>query len=478
MLKINHILLTLGLIFGVPLIIVCQANTFATDTANSEEMLQVKGIFIIGNEKTHTSIIRRELTLQEGQSVKRGEIEDILKKDKQKIFNLALFQTVEIKKLETRNKQIDLFIKVEERWYLFPSPFVRPVDRNLADWVFNRGFDLTRVNYGLNLLHFNVRGRNEKLKLNAQFGFSRKFSLQYIIPYINRNQKQGIAFSINYSQLKTIKYNTIDHVPQEIRSDKVLGEIFSPSITYTIRNAFFNTHAITADYNKTTLADTVNVLNEEYIRGVTNKQEYFRLTYSFVRDLRDYRSYPLDGFYLGFRLDRLGIGIFENTPNQWRGVVEFSNYEDFGDGWYIASSITSLVSSVNNQNYVNYNRLGFYRQLIRGLERDVIETPIFVLQKNDLKKQLIKGSFDVSNISPVKQFSKVPYAFYAKVFFDHGWSKSYPNFDGSDRLADKYLYSAGVGVDFVGAYDLVLRLEYSYNSTNQQHIYFNIKAGI
>ncbi|MEL7148769.1 MAG: hypothetical protein AAFO69_20510, partial [Bacteroidota bacterium] len=102
----------------------------------------------------------------------------------------------------------------------------------------------------------------------------------------------------------------------------------------------------------------------------------------------------------------------------------------------------------------------------------------YTLQKNSLRKLLFQGEQDLKRIIPIEQFQKLPYAFYGKVFFDHGWAQRYPNYRGSDRLTQRYLYGMGVGLDFVSAYDFVLRLEYSRNAEGVNNFFINFKAAL
>ena len=58
---------------------------------------------------------------------------------------------------------------------------------------------------------------------------------------------------------------------------------------------------------------------------------------------------------------------------------------------------------------------------------------------------------------PIEQFRYIPISIYLKTFADVGYVKNYPNYQMSSRLADKFIYSAGAGIDLVGSYDMVLR---------------------
>ena len=79
---------------------------------------------------------------------------------------------------------------------------------------------------------------------------------------------------------------------------------------------------------------------------------------------------------------------------------------------------------------------------------------------------------------PISQFSQFRMAAYLKFFADFAWVNNYPNYEISSRLTNQLLYSFGVGLDLVAMYDMVLRLEYSYNSENERNFALNIKADL
>lgn len=447
------------------------------DPIDTSQVVTISQIHLLGNKRTKPQIIYRELNFELGQTLSKNELRKIADRDEQKLFNLGLFNTTEIQILESDSDAVDIIVKLNERWFFFPIPIFKLVDRNFNDWWVNRNRDLSRVNYGLRLLHFNMRGRNEKLRLLAQFGFTRNFGISYVIPYIDKRQNSGLSFNFSYQERKNIAYTSEDHVPEFYNSERILFRNFSPSVAYTYREGFFNVHSFTVDYNHTQIADSVHVLNPEYSRTGLETQRHFRLTYSFVRDLRDYRNYPLSGFLISARATRLGLSS-SSAANQWRGSVRFSKYFDLKKGFYLASTFNGLWSTRDDQAYRFYNAVGFGRVLIRGYELDLIESPLYALQKNSLRKLLFQGEQDLKRVVPIEQFQKLPYAFYAKVFFDHGWAQRYPNYNGSDRLTQRYLYGVGVGLDFVSAYDFVLRLEYSRNAEGNNNFFINFRAAL
>ncbi len=63
----------------------------------------------------------------------------------------------------------------------------------------------------LRLYQFNMRGRNETLRLTAQFGFQRRFELSYRFPYIDKKQKHGLIIDADFTETKNLAFRTVDH---------------------------------------------------------------------------------------------------------------------------------------------------------------------------------------------------------------------------------------------------------------------------
>jgi hypothetical protein len=91
-----------------------------------------------------------------------------------------------------------VLIDVKERWYIFPIPYVKPVDRNLSEWA-KQGYGSDRLNYGFKFTHYNVSGRNDKLRLWLITGYSKQIQFQYDQPYADKTLKHVYKLSFYYA---------------------------------------------------------------------------------------------------------------------------------------------------------------------------------------------------------------------------------------------------------------------------------------
>ena len=136
-------------------------NYINTNGYNSIRYIDLNG----GNKKTKTYIILREMFFKQGDTIATSQFAEKLEQSKQFIFNTTLFVDVDIQYSKLGNNKVAVIVLVKERWYIFPLPYFKLVDRNFNDWWVNQNRDFSRVNYGVNFVHNNLSGNNDKLNI-------------------------------------------------------------------------------------------------------------------------------------------------------------------------------------------------------------------------------------------------------------------------------------------------------------------------
>ena len=126
--------------------------------------------------------------------------------------------------------------------------------------------------------------------------------------------------------------------------------------------------------------------------------------------------------------------------------------------------------------YFNYFKIGIIPETLRGYDLEVIEGSSYAIQRNELKYRVFGKNYDISSFMPVRQFQTFPLNIFWKVFYDQGYAKGFPDYNGSEPLSDRYLFSFGTGVDFVIINDLTFRIELSRNAQNQSYFFINFLA--
>jgi len=439
-------------------------------------IVSIGRIIIIGNKITREQIISRELSLKPGDTISTRRLDRVLLQDQRKIYNLRLFNTVTIRWLELNIDQVDLLIEVDERWYTFPVPIFELSDRNFNEWWQNYNHDLKRVNYGLRLYQYNFRGRNETLRLTAQFGYTRKFELSYRIPYIDRKQKHGLFFDFNYGEPKNLAYYTEDHKLKFLEERKTLKLTRGFGVSYTFRRSFYETHSLSFNYQNNHVDDTIAYLNPNFYKAGAVRQQYSSITYSFNSEHRDVIAYPLKGYQVTAFAQRTGL-IIDSDVQQWELNLTYSKYSDLGSNFYLSNFTSVYLSSPKDQPYSFFSALGYRKLLVKGYEVYVIEGPNFLLNKTTLRKKIFSRTWQLDGM-PIEQFRHLPIALYLKGYFDAGYVENYPYYENiplNNRLSNRLLIGTGGGMDIVTAYDAVLRLEYTFTREKTHGFFFHLK---
>ena len=155
--------------------------------------IHINRIYIIGNKKTKRSIITRELSINEGDSVPTYRLPMILEDDKNKVYNTQLFNTVKIEKLEIDSTEIDNTKDIRygngkfSDYELFEnnSSILKLVEKDLTDiikqavnsdiFIIDSFFNILRTGSGL-ASHHHINDFDRKHKLSDQ-----KYSLTYYL---------------------------------------------------------------------------------------------------------------------------------------------------------------------------------------------------------------------------------------------------------------------------------------------------------
>jgi outer membrane protein assembly factor BamA len=454
-----------------------KAQTNTSLAPSGKRQVKVNNIFIIGNEKTKKEIILRELDFMTDTFYDWETLLQILIADQKKVYNLRLFTAVDITPLEIDESEVEVLITVKERWYILPSLIFQLADRNFAEWWTNQNRDFSRVNFGLRLSHSNVAGRNEKLRFSGQLGFTKALDFQYSKPYIDKHQKHGLAFQVNFNENKTIPvrsaYNRQVFYASE--DERVLRTNIGAAIRYTFRRSFYNFHFFTLGYSNTRIDSEVLVQNPEYFQNGSTKLRYLYGTYTFRHDRRDNVAYATDGELLQLSITKYGI-FFVDELDEVEVSMTANKYWKINDRFHFNSGLTADWFLSERQPYTLVRGIGYSPDFIRGYELNVIEGQQLYVHKNSFRWKFFDKEFDVSRFFKLEQFSTIPIRLYLSANFDHGYVADRNKIPENSRLANSYLYGYGTGIDLIGFYDSVLRFEYSFNNSGEGNFFFNFKT--
>ncbi len=469
---LRHILFLLPFFASVP-------RCLAQADSSTSSYIIIDSIQIIGNKRTKTFIIERELDLKKGDSVLTKNLTARIARTQNRLFNTSLFletNTVLISK-DAIHKIVQVTVK--ERFYTYIVPIIGLADRNFNEWWVQRDHKLNRLDLGIYFLQKNMRGRNESMKIKAEFGFTKKIEFTYTIPYLTKSRKLGLIYYIGYILNKQVAYNTIDNKLFYVEGERFIRERFGTGLTVTYRGSFYLEHQLGAMYYNNAIGDTVSQLNPTYFLEGRTKQEFISLKYSLIRDHRDIRYYALKGTYLRLDVEQMGLGINTDISlTSFKGEV--SVFKPIKKRFNIAATVKGKYSTPVTQPYFNQRGLGYDKETVSGYEQYVIDGQKYIISKINFKFKLIDWNLHLNGF-PEDRFTKVPLKVFLKAYMDMGyvWDNRADTYAiGNRQYANMYLPGGGIGFDFVTYYDFVMRVEYSVNRNLQSGVFINFKAGI
>jgi len=333
------------------------------------------------------------------------------------------------------------------------------------------------VNFGLKVTQYNFRGRAERLRITAQTGFEDRLLLNYRIPYIDKKQQLGIMPEFLLINSRNLGYVTSDHLRTFLTSDDDLLRSFGASMWTTLRKKYLEYHNFGVGYARVWVADTITVLNPDYLGEGKQNQRSLTLAYAYQHNRRDNVNYPLTGYNLYAEMSKTGLGVF-NDLDYFSLLGSASKYWNLGNQFYFANRVVGYRRFGDHPLH-NFNGLGFEDLYnVRGYELDLIETPAYLLYKSAARKLLFQRKANLGKFIKMKQFQTFPIAVYGKVFFDGAYNWNYPGYENNNRLTDTFIYGTGFGLDLVLIYDVVIRMEYSFNADGEAQFFLNFERDI
>ena len=452
---------------------VCFICFFLSITGIAQEKVEIANITIKGNKITKEGIILRELTFKKGDFLNPTILDYKIEQSKENLTNLMLFNFNNIS-AENHNGKTDIIIEVVERWYIWPYPILEISERNFNVWwdEFKESnySDFSRMNYGAFLVWENFRGKNELLKIKYRKGFKEHYLFRYEIPYFNKEKTIGFtAFAQQFRRKKSF-YNTFDNQLLYYENDKqYTTKDFELEMDVLYRNDTRHKHKLKLHYLFSNIADSIALLNPNYLNNGQNNGSYYKITYQYANEQRDYITYPLKGHYLHFELTKNFPGT--SSVNHFEVMAKAEKHIEIQNRLFLGSSFKAKVSSDNYQPYFAQKGLGF-EDYVRTYEYYVIDGQSYWLSKTAIKYELIsKTNFELPYLK-ISQFKKSHYSLYFSVFTDIGYVIDNQNTRGND-LTNSLLFGRGCSLDYVTYYDKLLRIEFGINRLGEKGIFLH-----
>ncbi len=438
---------------------------------NTPALITIADIVIVGNKKTKPYIIQREIPFKTGQFLLLSDLNDQLELCRQQLMNTALFVDVDVTVAKQQNELVFINILVKERWYFFPLPYFKLIDRNFNQWWVEQKKSFDRVNYGLKFIQNNVSGRNDNLNIWLVSGYTQQVSFRYEHPFADKALKHGFNTFFAYSRNREITYGTDTENKQAFfKQDDFVRTNIRAEATYSYRPKIKTRHYFKVTYNDELIADTIAKLNPLFFSNGETKARFFDISYSMLYFGVDYIPYPLKGLTADISLlKRIGIGS-DIDIWQLRGKASYSKPITKKTNLYLQAA--GVVSLPFDQPFYNKRMFGYGDLYMRGLEYYVVDGVAGFVGRATIRQEML--NFKLKTYLKSKRHDKIPFRIYAKMYGDAGYA--YDKTHTPSPLNNKWLKTWGAGIDIITFYDIVLRFEYSFNQIGGEGLFFHTKS--
>ena len=417
--------------------------------------MTIERIILIGNEKTKDEVILREMQLQEGG---RFNLE-YLENDVKRLYNLGLFNRVDVVPAPLSSSKINLVFEFEEGFYFLPIP----------QGGIKEG-SLKKIWGGVNFLWKNFRGRNETMNMSFGVGYEPFISVSYLNPWIFGNSHYFFQTSFRYSRT----------YPRSVGNADSTGVIFNKNEVPTyIMNDMMGDIRIGKYFGKNTSVSALlqfnSIYTSEYQPGRTVSQDgldvFPTAGLDFTYDTRDYSKFATYGSYYYLKLSRSGLFHKDIDLNKFRfDLRRFIPIKLTNDYALVLSGrINSVLSFGGGEIPVYLKESIGYDNLIRGWDNFVLMGEDKLLGSLELRIPLlkpfyVKGSdhFIIRKVPLANKFS-YRYGVYATLFFDLGgvWGRKEQIYDS------QFKNGFGAGLNLLLPFDFVARVDFGLRKINK-----------
>lgn len=430
----------------------------------------IRSIIITGNKRTKENIILREVPFRPGE---KYPLQDLVKKfedARRQLMNTTLFHEVVVALKHSEGYLVDISVDVKERWYIFPVPYFKPVDRNLNQWLFEKGASLSRVNYGVKILHNNASGRNDKLRVFLISGYTKQFSFNYDRLYFDKKMKWGFSTAFAIGKNRELNYNTVEDKQVFLKDEQYLRSFMTANLDLTYRRAIRTRHRLGIGYTIEDVKDTVVKLNPDYFKEGRSRIQFPEINYKMTYYDLDYIPYPTRGYAAEITAGKRGIN---KEINVWYLSAKGSGSWHTGKRSFVNVIAYGNIKAPFKQPYFMQRFLGYGDAFIQGYEYYVVDGVAGGFIKSTYTRELVNFSLrspGIRNQLP----QRIPFRIFAKVFGNAGYVHN-PQ-PGANLLSNRMLYSAGIGIDIFTAYDFTMKLEWTFNQLGQNGLFLHRKS--
>jgi hypothetical protein len=428
--------------------------------------VKISTIEIIGNKKTRDYIVKRELPYKVGDLLEKNELDSLNIIGKQQLFNTALFLEVNLSSEQLDSTSVKIKIELKERWYLFPLPYFRWVDRNFNQWWTEQKRSLDRVNYGINFRQANATGNNDKLTIGYITGYTHQTTIRYQLPFIDKQLKYGMGLGFAQFNQRELNYATVGNKQVFLRTEDLIRKGYRVNTNLTYRPNLFERHALQVGIGNESISDSAFAIAPNFLPNHKKSFSYLDLNWSYSKIRFDYNAYPTKGASTEIALSQRFSKESNLSAIQIRQIVA----KPIAPNRFILAESLTIGRTMQQSNYSDRKLMGYGLMQMNGLDYYVVDGNAATLFKAAIHQRI--GSYTIINPLTKKFLPSVKYTFWIKAFTQLGYVYSSEK-NKANPLANSLLRTAGIGVDLISIYDFVLNMEYSINQLGDKGLYLH-----
>jgi len=441
----------------------------------SQAYFVVQSIDISGNKWTKQYIVEKELDFMPGDTILLDKLVTRFENNKNRLLNTGLFNQLDlnITNWDTELKTASVSIQIVENWFWYPSPIFELADRSFNEWWYEHNASLKRWNLGIRFMHINMTGNQDKLKFNFNAGFTQKYEVDYIFPYLNKENSIGANFNLLYVTYKEIAFETRDNKLNFIRlGDQNLLNRFRVSfgLNYRKNQSYF--HSMVLEYNHKSILDTIRThLNPNYLTPGKDKLSHLTLDYKFLFTNVDKKIYPRSGYRYLFYIKKEG-GILNNEFNYFQLTAAVEKQFRITDN-YSSGAKLKVQKSINLGEEIPYyymKGMGYFDDVISGYQLYVIDGLDYIYLQSTQKFQILDIEYDLNKYMPFRQFRLFPLQLFIGVHGDLGYVGD-NRFSNYNSLNNQILYGAALSLDVLVYHNYFYSVEFAINHLGETGIF-------
>jgi outer membrane protein insertion porin family len=387
------------------------------------EMMRIRQINIVGNDKTRDNVIRREIRVDEQDVIDTPS----LKRSFQRLNNLNFFETVEILPAQVEADKVDLNVRVKEK----PT----------GQFSIGGGFStLDKLVAIADITEGNLGGNGYMGRIRGQLGQQRSLGLiTFRNPYLN-DSLTSAQLDVYRSMTNYISYFE-KKTGASVTFGRWLSEYVSGSLSLVAEQLQFS------DPQPGLCPDLLPLICRQLGNQTTTG---FRT--SLFRDTRDYFLDPRTGFRIGGGLD-YGTPYLGGTNNFYKYYVDISKYTPLPFDTRISARVRyGVVEGIDGKQIPLTERffvggINTMRGFVFGKAGPVVPNLYTIIGAS---KELIFNFDYIFTISSEAKLNGV-------IFFDYG-----KGFDDNEKMSLNLRKSAGIEGRWISPFG-PLRVAYGLN---------------